>query len=1650
MDQPRSSGSTWSKKALSAFLSITLALLMFPTGAFGQGETNEPAAPDASTPAATPAASSDPDASMGGDAVSAGIQANPVDTASASDSASAPGSPAVGGTMAAQSGEAAVSAPPAAKSLAEVWVNKTNGSDAAAGNSESEALETLQAGIAAVKDGGTIHVKGNFGLTDPITIPAGVTLIIEGDVAMTGTGKNGLVFPGGTTLKCAPGGKLSMSGFATALTAQAGSTITDGVYEFTNNGAAKDSRGIHLAGAVKGSAAKDSVKITSTGGYNTSFYSDSTVFENATVSVTSSKTWFDQTDLTLKNASLKVSGYSGYYVNVLTMDNSEFTVDPYRSFFGGGPAFFCAGGTVSSSRITTLGGRTAGISVNTSGGKNPFTFNDSVLDLQGSPTGGLNVNTGDVVFNDSTMIGYGKNRGSLFGSQDKGTITFNGNSRVESPASKDADNGLSQSTKADGYVVLGGSYLVKYSESFYTGRAIPTNGSANGGEKLMLFTLADSSVNELQPINKNGATYSYKVATASSDGKKHVWVPAAKVTFKLNADDAASKVAATYADGTTADLESTAMRGYSLPAAVPAAGTASVPNTPVAIGYDFLGWFYKDGGVEKPFAPQADVVKSDMVVYAKWKANASSYGVVYHSNTSSDVTYAVSDNRPDRVTEALSFESVVAARNDFLQPGKKFKSWNTKPDGSGVAYVAQSAISVPEGDQKVDLYAQWEDEKYTVKFSANGGSFTDSSVFKTKPEVFKIEKDENGGEIATVINQATYQQKLLELLGDTDTELLKPEGSAVNPGYKLEDSVLWYGSATSKKDTFRFVQKKMYGITYPGENPEIKSDTTYYIQWIDDPSIEKIENAFTLDGDMWGADPQASNKTQEVAADTETFSLTGEVDVSQVKAAMAGVEAMFPDAAGKPESIALANPKSTFTATMTLPDGIVIPQNPAVTVRGLGNCFKVVQSTASGNEVRVVFTLVDGISNYKQLKDAVESTGGDDTISANSRAFGANATTLSVNVDGLKIDGGKAADDDELIATGSVQGSFSSLATDEGGTSKLFNFTWTAKQLASAANPEMPDTISHTLVVRKPVEMPIPADILVAGNIDRALDTTHDAAFPTVVGEKLKIVGAIDAGPVKQQMAAIEALYPNTKHDEIEITVDSFNFTAKLTLPEGLTVSDTPVVKGVNFGSAFTVKDVKKTGNDIEVTFNLTDAIANYSDLEKAVDSVGDGTKDWMYLEVQDVLVSSEVTVPSTLVVKGSVEGSFNAKAKHNQTVKLFMFKWNGVQNPEGKDVDAANDSVIQATLKVPAPAEDNLEGDILIGTETEHDAVFPVKAADVLTFTGAIKVDPVLEQMKLVERTFGNPDPKNIDVEVKRSEFHVQFTLPEGMSFTDATEPGLATQNFGPFVISSSSIEGKTLKIGLVFDKPEDIRTYADLKAAVERAGDENGWMKLLVPGVKMDVAQEDTPQRLTVSGSVKGGFLGVASGNTHREAFSFVWNAKQWQPGKDAIATDADAIQFTVEVQKELIPMNEAPSVEARDVTIHVGDPFDAIKDMVTRASDPEDGDLVPEVTYPEGFTTGKPGVYEIVFKVTDKAGATSTTTAKLTVLEKDAPQPGQPEVDKPNVDTGKVVAPAKKVKVAPQTGDSAVAAVLVAGAFGSLLVAAFALRARRRKNL
>ena len=485
-----------------------------------------------------------------------------------------------------------------------------------------------------------------------------MTLRIAADGAtITGSGNSidGIVLQGGSTLTGE--GTLTMTGFKTALTSQAGSTITDGNYVFRNNAGASGTHGLYLAGTVKGSSGKDKLTITADDKSNTNFYASGMTFENATINVNSqARTWFDARDLNLKNASLTVKGFGQtFYVNKLNMEDSDLTINP--SYYGATGMTIQGPSSIVNSHITANAGSTAGISIG--GAAGTVTVTNSTLEFTNGGTGGLNVNTGKVILTDSTIKGDGRNSGALFGAQTNSSIEFRGDSLVETPAASNPDNGAVQTGK--NFIVTGGSYLIKYALNYNAsnGSTIPVNGDANGNEKLSLFTLTDPSTSALKPLNKGGVAYDYSVAKPSSDGEKHVWVPAAKVTFKLNADDAAQKVSAAYADGSSDDQTALAMRGYAFEAVKSVAGdSVSLPSDPFAPGYKFLGWFYKDAaGNEKPFFA-SETISSDTTVYAKW-----------------------------------------------------------------------------------------EDKLVTVKLSANGGTFSNDSVFKKNPDVFDIAPDVNGGEV---------------------------------------------------------------------------------------------------------------------------------------------------------------------------------------------------------------------------------------------------------------------------------------------------------------------------------------------------------------------------------------------------------------------------------------------------------------------------------------------------------------------------------------------------------------------------------------------------------------------------------------------------------------------------------------------------------------------------------------------------------------------------------------------------------------------------------------------------------------------------------------------------------------------------------------
>lgn len=1179
----------------------------------------------------------------------------------------------------------------------ELWVDGTNGNDANDGSS-TNALKTLQKALelcSATPSINTIHLKGNLDLTSTVTIPAGLTLKIADEGAtLTGTGNkiDGLVLKSGSTLTGT--GTLTMSGFKTALTAQPGSTITDGTYVFKNNAGSSGSRGISLGGTVKGTTNKNSVNITADDKSNTNFFESGSTFENATINVTSqTRTWNDARNLTLKNTDLKVKGFGQtFYVNQLNMTDSTLTINP--SYWGQTGMTIQGPSNIVNSTINANAGSTSGISVGVAGGTVNVT--NSTLNFTNGGTGGLNVNTGNVIINNSTIKGDGRNSGALFGAQTNGSIQFTGNSLVETPATKNSDNGAGQTRQ--NYNVVGGSYLLKYAPNYNSGfgSTIPTNGAANGNEALSLFTLADVSTNSLSLINANGATYTYPVANASSDGQKHVWAPAATVTFDLNTPGVTG-INPTFADGTTANKTALAMRGNSLATASSVAeGSTTLPADPYASGQEFDGWYYTDAsGTEHQFTADTQV-NSDMTVYPHWKANTSWLYVRYHNGNGVSVIDRVATNANRTVTVRSNTE-VNNLNNNFNIAGKTFKRWTTQANGAGDEVTANSNLAIPAGTDTIDLYADWEEQRLTVSFSANGGTFSANSVFKQNPNVFDITTDANGGEVATIKTHPTVAEQtninalLRSLSGNTlsatTAGIASPTDSNTNTAYTniatLENHIL--DSEDKPKTFFGFVVGHDYHYWFTdaaGNSPAtinggatLTNDVTYYLKWKDDPSIQKVELTSDLPADMWSDSQNNTTQIKEVSND-KSFSLTGAIDATSVINQMTSFENNIAGGLDDLTKITLSGTTSTFTAKLTLPAGVVVPANPTVTTSGLGDLFDVSNVSVNGQEVTVTLKLKNTYSNYKQLKDAVETVGKDDAATAEI------ARPLTVTVNGLTLDSAQVTNGQELTATGTLTGTFESYAKNTvTNVTKKYNLSWNGVQITANRDPRGTD-IQQTLIVNNPIDMNIPADMLADEN------TEHDQVITMKAGSTFNLTGSILASSIQEQMNNIERAYPNTNHDTITLSNLKFKFTATLTVPEGMTLPsnlDASTVQASNFGSGFKVSDVQVNGRTVTVTFELSDpsSIRTYSDLERIVDEAS-ANGGWMKLTIPGVTIDSNVAAGTQLTTVGTVTGSFSAiadSAAGNR--KAFSFTWNGVQWPDGKDAVATDNDTIQLTITV-------------------------------------------------------------------------------------------------------------------------------------------------------------------------------------------------------------------------------------------------------------------------------------------------------------------------------------------------------------------------------
>ena len=1359
----------------------------------------------------------------------------------------------------------------------EIYLDSAKGDDNNDG-SKDKPVKTFAKAIEKAKDGDTLNVV-SLSETN-ITVNKKITLKFISDVTMQGDGI-GIELKEGSHLCVAEGKTLSINGYNRGILVEKGAEINNGnyVFKFPKSGFA-----FETSGNIVGSS-KEKLKMDITNGYFM-FHSKDNELKNATINQRyDNNNWelYEWSGFKAFNSEINLYRLPVDFKSPLYLDNTKFVIDGTGVRYETGAFFENAWETgdfhftnnsIFEVKNFNTHWRSKGITLGN--GYKVLVDKGSKIIVKNNTQGGLNVNEGIATFNGGYLEGEGHS-GSLFGAQDKANtkIVFDADSVVNTPMKADSDNGLGQSET--NYIVIGGSHKVKYSPNYQGGLAIPVNGEENGNEKLTWFQLTDNSIDKLAPINKNGKTYDYSVKNPSDDGNKYVWTPKAKATFKLNNNDAS------FSDKTNEDKEFKTIRGYKLDDVV---GNVNPGDPSDKNGVKFLGWYYKTAKGEEKAFNWDDKLTTDIEVYAKWERKT----VIYHNGAGKDYISSVSKDAKD--IEVLSFEDILKEKADFKVEGKKFIGWTTASDGSEKVYNAKEKIGFTEGQSQIDLYAKYIDDEYKVSFSANGGTFSENSIFKTKTDVFTIEKDKNGSDVAVLKKTAKYNDKLFDLLNGLDHNSLKPDKDAKKDCYTLKSADNW---VTSESSEIRFDDHEIdtfFGKrNIKGKNPQITKDTTYYLSWNDDNSgqckpIENEENNKKIDAEF----TESANKGKKsvILYDDKEFSLTTDFTTDKIKSDIENIKNSYKDK--EEDKISLSSLSSNFEIKVVLPNGIEVSKNPNVTVNGLGNLLKIdsVKSTrdfwTDQTTVTVNLGLKEGFTNYKALNDAVK------TLGTNSTEGKVADNKISVSLNGLKIKNyNTVKDKTKFTAKSQVEGFIKTVVKSDG---KIKNFVNSYKNLKD---------LSLDLTVSKPVQLTLGGDLLVK-LANENYDTEHDSIYPVDKEDFLTFDGKLDVSSIKNQIKSLKDDFDkNNNNTSNEITTKDVKseFVAELTVPEGLELPK-DLKATLTENNLFKVESTEANGNKIIVKMTLkNENYTKFIDLYTDVTSVSD-TLD---LEISNIKVKD--TAKGNLTVNGKVTGTFIGSATTKDlNTKVFNYKWTGKQTPDGKDFTQSEDDNDSINLTVNLPQEFVLGGDILIGNDTEHDALHGVKRGENLEYTGRLDVSSIKKQIQLLKDNYkGNSNA--ITTENIKSEFTATLEIPKGLEIPADLKATLTDNKL--FEIKNGDVKRDKNKIIVKMTlKNANYTKFSDLYTDVTSVPDT---LDLKVPKIKVKDSVSDG-SKLTVVGKVHGNFKGKATSQSgKKEVYNYKWTAEQTEDGKDFLIKDQKdnkTIQYTVIVKED----NQVPS--------------------------------------------------------------------------------------------------------------------------------------------
>ena len=306
-------------------------------------------------------------------------------------------------------------------------------------------------------------------------------------------------------------------------------------------------------------------------------------------------------------------------------------------------------------------------------------------------------------------------------------------------------------------------------------------------------------------------------------------------------------------------------------------------KSPSLTGYTFLGWNTKRDGTGNAYV--SEPMLSNKTFYAQWRKNK--YKVRYDANGSSNPSHETGELTQNTVTGVMAdsdyeYDTRGTLRtNAFVRKGYTFLGWNTKVDGTGLAY-GESAYDISN-----KLYSDGYSNVYNMT-STDGAVLTLYAQWKKQlgTEVLTVVSEETGNPIPGV--QLKLYQKVNGIWKErTDIGVVTTDR---NGQVNVRD-LHWFPyewRSVSVPDGYQGMTNVSFGIDY--DHLSLTHTRILYLKRVTivlDSVVDAIisgERGPSFLYHVTGTDAAGVSHTYEVLVDVDSTSKTGQSVLSGIYA----------------------------------------------------------------------------------------------------------------------------------------------------------------------------------------------------------------------------------------------------------------------------------------------------------------------------------------------------------------------------------------------------------------------------------------------------------------------------------------------------------------------------------------------------------------------------------------------------------------------------------------------------------------------------------------------------------------------------------------------------------------------------------------------